>query len=166
MPPPRKPRTMVCVETTGQFYKQVPSFTYLGGATIETPDMSVEIVRWTRACWMRIRQYLHELSLKTRMLKAEAIKALLYVCSTLTLCQEHYSQLRTVHHRGLLRIIGAQSKKPGHRMTLYSRALEIGECESVETALFAREAFCGQGAYSNERRAVAKANHVSKSVKE
>ena len=53
-------------------------------------DMSVEIARRTRACWMRIRQYLQELydhpkvalSLKTRMVKAEATEALLYGCST------------------------------------------------------------------------------------
>ena len=39
-----------------------------------------------------------ELSLKTRM-KAEAIEALLYGCSTWTLRQEHYAKLLTVHHR-------------------------------------------------------------------
>ena len=52
----------------------------------ETPDMSVEIARRTRECWMCIRRYLRELydqqkvapSLKTRMVKAEAIEALLY----------------------------------------------------------------------------------------
>ena len=32
MPPPRKPRMMVRVEAAGQIYKQVQSFTYLGGA--------------------------------------------------------------------------------------------------------------------------------------
>ena len=56
----------------------------------ESPDMSVEIARRTRACWMRIRWYLRELydqpkvalSLKTRVVKAEAIEALLYGCST------------------------------------------------------------------------------------
>ena len=90
MPPPRTPRTMVRIETAGQTYKQVQSFTYLGGAVTETPDMSVEIARRTRACWMRIRRYSRELygqpkvalSLKTRMVKAEAIEALLYGCST------------------------------------------------------------------------------------
>ena len=59
----------------------------------ETPDMSVEIARRTRACWMRIGRYQRELydqpkvvlSLKTRMVKAEAIEALLYGCSTWTL---------------------------------------------------------------------------------
>ena len=143
MPPPRTPGTMVQIEAAGQTYKQLQSFTYLGGTVTEVPDMSVEIARRTRACWMRIRRYLRELhdqpkvalSLKTRMVKAEAIKALLYGYSTWTLRQEHYAKLRTVHHRVLLRIIGAQRKRPDHRMTSYNRALEITGCESIETKL-------------------------------
>ena len=90
MPPPYTPRTMMQVEAAGQTYKQVQSFTYLRSAVTEVPDMSVEIARRTRACWMRIRRYLRELydqpkvalSLKTRIVKAEAIEALLYGCST------------------------------------------------------------------------------------
>ena len=86
MPPPPTPRTMVRIEAAGKIYKQVQSFTYLGGTVTETPDMSVEIARQTRACWMRIRRYLRELydqpkvalSLKIRMVKAEAVEALLY----------------------------------------------------------------------------------------
>ena len=74
MPPPRTPRTMVRTEAAGQIYKQMQSFTYLRGAVTETPDMSIEIARRTRACWMRIRRYSRELygqpkvalSLKTR----------------------------------------------------------------------------------------------------
>ena len=112
----------------------------------QTPGMSVEIARHTRACWMRIRRYLRELydqpkitlSLKTRMVKAEAIEALLYGCSTWTLRQEHYAKLRTVRHRVLLRIVGAQRKGPDHRMTSYNRALEITRCESIETMLRTR----------------------------
>ena len=112
----------------------------------ETPDMSVEIARRTRACWMRIRWYLRELydqpkvalSLKTRMVKAEAIEALLYGCSTRTLRQEHYAKLWTVHHRVLLRIIGAQRKRSEYRMTSYNRALEITRSESIETTLRTR----------------------------
>ena len=42
-----------------------------------------------------------------------------------------YAKLRTVHHRVLLRIIGAQRKRPDHRMTSYNRALEITGCESI-----------------------------------
>ena len=144
MPPPRIPRTMVRVEAAGQTYKQVQSF--LGGAVTETPDMSVEIARRTRAYWMRIGRYLRELydqpkvalSLKIRMVKAEAIEALLYGCSTWTLRQEHYVKLRTVDHRVLLRIIGTQRKRPDHRMTKYNHALEITRCKSIETTLRTR----------------------------
>ena len=146
VPPPRTPRTMVQIEATGQTYKEVQSFTYLGGVVTEVPDMSVEIARRTRACWMRIRRYLRELCdqpkialyLKTRMVKAEAMEALLYGCIMWTLCQEYYAKLRTVHHRVLRRIIGAQRKRPDHRMTSYNRALEIIRCESIETTLRTR----------------------------
>ena len=146
MPPPRTPPTMVLIESAGQIYKQVQPFTYLGGAVTEAPDMSVEIARRTCACWMRIRRYSRErydppkvaLSLKTRMVKAEAIEALLYGCSTWILRQEHYAKLRTVHHRVLLRIIGAQHERPDHWMTSYNRALEITWCESIETTLRTR----------------------------
>ena len=150
MPPPRTPWTMVQVEAAEQTYKQVQPFTYLGGAMTDVPDMSVDFARRTRACWMRIRRYLRELydqpkvapSLKTRMVKAEAIETLLYGCSTWTLRQEHYAKLRTVHHRVLLRIIGAQRKRPDHRMTSYNRALEITQCESIETTLRTRRILC------------------------
>ena len=146
MHPPRTPQTIVRVEATGKIYKQVQSFTYLGDAVTEIPDMSVEIARWSRACWMRIRWYLRELydqpkvalSLKTRMVRIEAIEALLYGCSTWTLRQEHYAKLRTVHHWVLLRIIGAWRKRPDHRMTSYNRALQKTRCESIETTLRTR----------------------------
>ena len=142
-PPPRTPRTMVQVEAATQIYKQAQSLTYLGGTVTEISHMSVKISRRTRACWMRIRRYLRELydqpkvalSLKTRMVKAEAIEALLYGCNTWTLRQEHYAKPRTVHHRILLRFIGAQRKIPDRRMISYNRALEITGCESIETAL-------------------------------
>ena len=146
MPPPRTPRTMVRVQAAGQINKQVQSFTYLGGAVTETPDMSAEIARRIRACWIRIKRYLHELydqpkvalSLKIRMVKAEAIEALLYGCSAWTLRRELYAKLHTVHHRALLRIIGAQRKRPDHRITSYNSALEITRCKSIETTLRTR----------------------------
>ena len=145
-PLPRTLRTIVQIEAAGQTYQQVQSFAYLGGVVTEDPDMSVEIARRTRACWMCIRRYLRELydqpkvalSPKTRMVKAEAIGALFYGCSTWTRRQEHYAKLRNVHHRVLLRIIGAQRKRLDHRMTSYNRALEITGCESIETTLRTR----------------------------
>ena len=78
MPPPRAPRTMVRVEAAGKTYKHVQSFTYLGGAVTETPDMSVEIA-YLRELYDQLKIVL---SLKTRMVKAEAIEAFLHGCST------------------------------------------------------------------------------------
>ena len=75
MPSPRTSWTMVRVEAAGQIYKQGHFFTYLKSPVTKTPDMSVKIATRTCACWMRI-------SLKTRMVKAEAIEAVLYGCTT------------------------------------------------------------------------------------
>ena len=111
------------------------------GRRDQNPDISAKIARRTRACWMRIRWYLRELyvqlkvalSRKTQMVKTEAIEALLCACVRFfawTLRQKHYSKLRTVHHRVLLRIIGAQRKRSDHRMASYNnRALEITGCK-------------------------------------
>ena len=171
VPLPRTPRTMVRIEAAGQIYKQVQSSTYPRGAVTETPDMSVETARRTRECWTCIRRYLRELyvqpkvtlSLKTRMVKAEAIEALLYGGNTWTLRQEHYAKLRTVRHRVLLRIIGVQRKRPDHRMTSYNHALEITRCESIGTTLRTRRLlWAGTLIRIYMWRAAAKANHVRK----
>ena len=102
---------------------------------------------------MRIRRYLLELydqpkvalSVKTRMVKAEAMEALLYGFSTWTFRQEHYAKVRTVNHRVLFRIGGAQRKRSVQRMTSYSRALEINGCEVIETTLGTRRRFLWMG---------------------
>ena len=44
MPPPRTPRTMVRIEAAGQIYKQVQSFTYLGGAVTDTMNRLYVVV--------------------------------------------------------------------------------------------------------------------------
>ena len=54
MPPPRAPVEKMRIEAAGQRYNQTDSFVYLGGTVSETPDVSAEISRWTRACWMRV----------------------------------------------------------------------------------------------------------------
>ena len=77
------------------------------------------------------------LSLKNRMVTAEAIEALFYASSTWSFNQEH-AKLRTVHHRVLLRIIGVQRKRSDHRMTSYNHGLEITRYESIETTLRTR----------------------------
>ena len=50
-------------------------------------------------------------ALKLRMLKAEVMETLLYGCVTWTLGKEHFAELRTAHHRFLLRIIGFQRRQ-------------------------------------------------------
>ena len=69
-------------------------------------------------------------------------------------------QTRTVYHRVFLRIIGAQRKRPDHRMTSYNRALEITRCENIETTLRTRRLLWAGTLM--QRRAAAKANLVRK----
>ena len=147
LPPPRTPRTMMRVDAAGPIDKQVQLFPYLGGTITKPPDMSTENAMRTRACWMFIRRQLRKLydqpkvalSLKIRIVKAKAIDTLMYGCSTWTLRQEHYHpQLRTVHHRILLCIIGARRKRLDRRMTFYNSALEITGYEIIETTLQTR----------------------------
>ena len=103
MPVPHMQSVVMHVEAAGQRYRQTQSFTYLGGVITECPDVSTEIARRSRACWMRTRRYQQELydrpnvplDLKIRRVKAEAVEALLYRCVTWITRQEHYRKIRT-----------------------------------------------------------------------
>ena len=57
MPLPRAPVEKMRIEASGQRYNQTDSFAYLGGTVSETPGVSAEISRRTRACWMRVKKY-------------------------------------------------------------------------------------------------------------
>ena len=50
MPTPRAPVEKMRIEAADQRYNQTDSFVYLGGTVSETPDVSAEISRRTRAC--------------------------------------------------------------------------------------------------------------------
>ena len=63
-----------------------------------------------------------------RMLKAEMLDALLYGCVTWTLGKEHFAELRTAHHRFLLRIVGFQRRQPTGHLMSYANALEKEQC--------------------------------------
>ena len=77
-----------------------------------------EIKRRARLAWECYKRFKPELydmeaapfTLKVRMLKAKVMETLLYVCVTWTLGKEHLAELRTAHHRFLLRIIGFQRR--------------------------------------------------------
>ena len=73
------------------------------------------------------------LALKLRMLKADVKETLLYGCVSSTLGKEHFAELRTAHHRFLLRIIGFQRRQRTDHLMSYAKALEKAQCESVET---------------------------------
>ena len=146
MPTPRAPVEKMRIEAASQRYNQTDSFFYLGGTVSETPSVSAEISRRTRACWMHVKKYAVQLydcptvslDLKAWMVKAEAVEALLYGSVTWTLRQEHYKTLRSVHHRVLLRIIGKQGRSRDHRILSYCKALQATNRESIETTVRTR----------------------------
>ena len=72
-------------------------------------------------------------ALKLCMLKAEVMETLLYGCVTWTLDKEHFAELRTAHHRFLLRIIGFQRRQRTDHFMSYGKALKKAQCESFET---------------------------------
>ena len=74
------------------------------------------------------------LTLKVRMLKAEVMETLLYGCVTWTLGKEYFTDLRTAHHRFLLRIIGFRRRQRTDHL-MYTKALKKAQCESIETTI-------------------------------
>ena len=56
--------------------------------------------------------------------KAEVVETLLYGCVTWTLGKEHVAELRTAHHRFLLRIIGFQRRQRIDHLMSYDKALK------------------------------------------
>ena len=92
-----------CSLTTGQQYRQITSFIYLGGAITETPNLSDEINRKIRVGWINFRRYTRELyyhpkasllPLKPWMVRSEVVvEALLYGYATraTTTCPVQYT---------------------------------------------------------------------------
>ena len=87
----RAPATQIVFNAAGQLCRPITSFTYLGGAVTETPNLSDEIDRRIRAEWMSFRRYTRKLygrpkasllHLKARMVESEVVEALLYGCVT------------------------------------------------------------------------------------
>ena len=96
-------------------------------------------------------------ALELRMLKAEVMETLLYGCVTWTLGKEHFAELRTAHHRFLLRIIGFQRRQRTIYLMSYAKVLKKAQCESVETAIRTRHLLFAGGVQRthNERLTMA-----------
>ena len=63
-------------------------------------------------------------TLKLRILKAEVMEILLYGCVAWTIGEEHFTELRTAHHRFLLRVIGFQHRQRTDHIMPYAKALK------------------------------------------
>ena len=136
-PPP------LVIEAAGQKYAQTTQFRYLGGLVNEDGELTQEINHRSRAAWACIRRFSRELfdrprapwRLKVRLLRAEAMEALLYGCMTWATCREHYRLLRRTHHRLLLRVIGYRRERGTYRQLSYAQALKKTGCQSVEATI-------------------------------
>ena len=107
-PPP------LVIEPARQKFAQTAQFRYLGDLVNEDGELTQEINHRSRAAWACIRRFSRELfnwlrashRLKVRLLRVEAMWALLYGCMTWAPRRDHYRLLRRTHHWLLLRVIG------------------------------------------------------------
>ena len=131
------------INAAGQAYKQANNFVYLGGSIAENGDLSVEIKRRVQRAWASYQKYKVQLynqpsaalPLKVRMVKAEAVEALLYGCVTWTMHNAHYNLLRTAHHALLRRCLGWHKRNRTDHVLSYRETLAKTGCESVETTV-------------------------------
>ena len=138
LPPPP-----LVIEAAGQKYAQTAQFRYLGGLVDEDGELMQEISNRRRAAWACIRRFSRELfdrlrapwRLKVRLLRAEAMEALLYGCMTWAPRRDHYRLQRTTHHRLLLRVIGYRRERGTYRQLSYAQALKKTGCQSVEATI-------------------------------
>ena len=132
-PPP------LVIEAAGQKYAQTTQFRYLGGLVNEDGELTQEINHRSRAAWACIRRFSRELfdrprapwRLKVRLLRAEAMEALLYGCMAWAPRREHYRLLRRTHHRLLLRVIGYHRERGPYRQLSYAQALKKTGCQKA-----------------------------------
>ena len=113
------------------------------GLIIEDADITPDINRRTKTAWGCFRKFSTELfdrpsaplRLKARLLKAEAMEVLLYGCMTWAPRNAHYRQLRTTHHKLLLRVIGYHRVHGTYRNMSYAKALKKTGSQSVEATI-------------------------------
>ena len=129
---PTPPLPALEIAVAGHKYNQIHQFVYLGGLITEDADITRDINRRTKLAWGCFSKVFSELfdrpsaplRLKARLLKAKAVDALLYGCMTWYLRNVHYRQLRTTHHKFLLRVIGYRRVHGTYRMMSYAKALQ------------------------------------------
>ena len=136
-PPP------LVIEAAGQKYAQTAQFRYLGGLVNEDGELTQEMNHRSRAAWACIKRFSRELfdrprapwRLNVRLLRAEAMEALLYGCMTWAPRRDHYRLPRRTHHRLLLRVIGYRRERGTYRQLSYAQVLKKTWCQSVEATV-------------------------------
>ena len=158
---PTPPLPALEIAAAGQKYHQVHQFVYLGALITEDTDITRDINRRTKIAWGCFRKFSTELfdrpsaplRLKARLLKAEAMEALLYGCMTWAPRNAHYRQLRTTHHKLLLRVIGYHRVHGTYRKMSYAKALKKTGSQSVEATICQRRLlFAGALARQGDKR--------------
>ena len=122
----------LAIEAAGQRYRQTTQLSYLGGPIDASADIMPQIKRRVQlawACYSRFERELYDMeaapfALKLRMLKAEVMETLPYGCVSWTLGKEHFAELRTAHHRFLLRMVGFERRQRTDHLMSYARALK------------------------------------------
>ena len=154
---PAPPLPALDIAAVGQKYHQVHQFVYPGGLITEDADITRDINRRTKIAWGCFSKFSTELfgpnaplRLKARLLKAKAMETLLYGCMTWAPRNAHYRQLRTTHHKLLLRVIGYHRVHGTYRKMSYAKALKETGSQSVEATIRQRrllfaEALARQG---------------------
>ena len=158
---PTPPLPALEIAAAGQKYHQVHQFVYLGGLITEDADITRDINRRTKIARGCFRKFSTErfnrpsapFRLKARLLKAEAMEALLYGCMTWAPPNAHYRQLRTTHHKLLLRVIGYHRVHGTYRKMSYAKALKKTGSQSVEATIYQRQLlFAGALARQGDKR--------------
>ena len=107
-----------------------------------------EIKRRIGAAGASVRKYSSQLynrrnarlSFKTRLFKAEVVEVILYGYATWTMRSQDLSNLRTAHHKLLLRIIGVRRKdRTGYKPLSYGEVLKRTGSECIETIIRKRQ---------------------------
>ena len=158
---PLPPLPALEIAAAGQKYNQVHQFVYLGSLITEDADLTRDINRRTNFAWGCFRKFSTEifdkpsapLRLKTRLIRAEAMEALLYGCMTWAPCNAHSRQLRTTHHKLLLRVIGYRRVRGTYRQMSYAKALKKIRSQRVEATIRQRRLlFAGAFARQGDKR--------------
>ena len=139
----RSPPPPPVIEAAGQKYAQTAQFRYLGGLVNEDGELTQEINHRSRAAWACIGRFSRELfdrpraswRHKVRLLKAEAMEALLYGRMMWAPRRDHYRLLRRTHHRLLVRVVRNRRERVTYRQFSYAQAPKKTGCRSEEATI-------------------------------